>query len=52
MGGGAGKAHVVEQAKQVLMTGEKQQVDINLSGNLEQVKQGICGGIMQVWLER
>ena len=51
-GGGAGEASVIEQAKQVLMTGEKQRVDVDLSGSLEHVKQGICGGMMQVWLER
>lgn len=52
IGGGAGEASVIEQAKQVLVTGEKQRIDIDLSGSLEHSKQGICGGMMQVWLER
>ncbi|XHX78312.1 MAG: XdhC family protein [Stenomitos frigidus ULC029] len=52
IGGGAGEARVIEQARQVLATGNKQPIDIDLSGNLNQVKQGICGGMMQVWLER
>lgn len=52
IGGGAGEASVIEQARQVLLTGEKQRVKIDLSGSLEQVKQGICGGMMHVWLER
>ncbi|PSB29797.1 XdhC family protein [Stenomitos frigidus] len=52
IGGGAGEASVIERARHVLVTGQKQLVDIDLSGNLEHTKQGICGGMMQVWLER
>ncbi|MBW4693341.1 MAG: XdhC family protein [Lyngbya sp. HA4199-MV5] len=52
IGGGAGEASVIAQARHVLVTGEKQSVTIDLSGNPEQLKQGICGGMMQVWLER
>lgn len=52
IGGGAGEANVIEQARQVLATGEKHLVTIDLSGNLERSKQGICGGRMDVWLER
>ena len=52
IGGGAGEASAIEQAKQVLVTGEKKRVAIDLSGNPEQIKQGICGGTMQIWLER
>ncbi|XGV96381.1 MAG: XdhC family protein [Leptolyngbya sp. BL-A-14] len=52
IGGGAGEASAIAQAKQVFVTGEKKLVTIDLSGNPEQIKQGICGGLMQVWLER
>ncbi len=52
IGGGVGEASVIEQAKQVFVTGAKKRVDIDLSGHPEQIKQGICGGMMQVWLER
>ena len=52
IGGGAGEASVIEQAKRVRLTGVKQPIEIDLSGNLERTKQGICGGKMQVWLER
>jgi xanthine dehydrogenase accessory factor len=52
IGGGAGEASIIEHARHVLVTGEKQGVDIDLSGNLEHTKQGICGGRMHVWLER
>lgn len=52
IGGGAGEASVIEQAQQVLVNGKKQQVEVDLSGSLERTKQGICGGMMHVWLER
>ncbi|AFZ32043.1 XshC-Cox1-family protein [Gloeocapsa sp. PCC 7428] len=52
IGGGAGEAKVIRQALQVLATGEKQFVEIDLSGALQRETQGVCGGAMQVWLER
>ncbi|MBD2233936.1 XdhC family protein [Phormidium tenue] len=52
IGGGAGEAKVIRQAKEVLQTGEKQFVDIDLSGAPQRQTQGICGGHMRVWLER
>lgn len=55
IGGGAGEAKVIHLARQVWETGEKQLVEIDLTGNLaatSQKTQGICGGKMQVWLER
>lgn len=51
IGGGAGEAKVIQQARIVLETGEKQFVDIDLTGALQRETQGICGGKMQVWLE-
>ncbi len=52
IGGGAGEAKVIHQAMTVLATGEKQFVEIDLSGAPQRETQGICGGTMQVWLER
>jgi xanthine dehydrogenase accessory factor len=52
IGGGAGEAKVLHQAQAVLRTGEKQFVDIDLSGAPQRQTQGICGGHMRVWLER
>lgn len=49
IGGGAGEAKVVETAKIVLQTGEKQAVEIDLT-TLQ--AEGICGGRMRVWLEK
>ncbi|MEA5451176.1 XdhC family protein [Leptolyngbya sp. CCNP1308] len=52
VGGGAGEAKVLRQAQDVLKTGEKQFVEIDLSGAPQRQTQGICGGHMRVWLER
>ena len=52
IGGGVGEAKVLRQAEQVLATGHKQQVTIDLSGAPNRDIQGVCGGQMQVWVER
>lgn len=52
IGGGAGEAKVIQQAIAALRTGEKQVVEIDLSGAPQRETQGICGGWMRVWLER
>ncbi|WP_316432402.1 XdhC family protein [Leptolyngbya sp. NK1-12] len=52
IGGGAGEAKVIRQAEQVLETGQKQMVIVDLTGAAHRDTQGICGGMMQVWLER
>lgn len=52
IGGGAGEAKVLHQAQEVLKTGVKQFVEIDLSGAPQRPTQGICGGHMGVWLER
>lgn len=52
IGGGAGEAKVIRQAMSVLETGQKQWVEIDLSGAPQRETQGICGGTMRVWLER
>lgn len=52
IGGGAGEAKVIRVAQEVLASGEKQQVQIDLSGAPNREIQGVCGGWMQVWVER
>lgn len=52
IGGGAGEAKVIRQALEVLTTGAKQFVDLDFSGLPHRDTQGICGGWMQIWLER
>ncbi|MFN6558597.1 MAG: XdhC family protein [Nostoc sp. ChiSLP01] len=51
IGGGAGEAKVYHQALQLLETGKKQFVEIDLSGVPQRETQGVCGGTMQVLLE-
>ncbi|MCU0524028.1 MAG: XdhC family protein [Elainella sp. Prado103] len=52
IGGGAGEAKVIRQALEVLQTGAKQFVEIDLTGSPQRQTEGVCGGKMQVWLER
>ncbi len=52
IGGGAGEAKVIHQSRIVLETGQKQSVEIDLTGAPQRETQGICGGKMRVWLER
>lgn len=51
IGGGAGEAKVYQQALQLLKTGKKQFVEIDLSGVPQREIQGVCGGTMRVLLE-
>ncbi|MEP0914520.1 XdhC family protein [Leptolyngbya sp. GB1-A1] len=52
IGGGAGEGKVIQQAKTVLEIGEPQLVQIDLTGSPNQLQEGICGGKMQIWLQR
>jgi xanthine dehydrogenase accessory factor len=52
IGGGAGEAKVYAQALAVLRSGDKQFVEIDLSGIPDRDTQGVCGGTMKVWIER
>lgn len=52
IGGGAGEAKVCHKAQEILETGEKQWVTIDLSGATHKPTEGICGGVMKVWLEK
>ncbi|BAU12232.1 xanthine dehydrogenase accessory factor [Leptolyngbya sp. NIES-3755] len=52
IGGGAGEAKVIQQAFKVLETGKNQWVEIDLTGAPQRDTQGICGGMMRIWLER
>ncbi len=51
IGGGAGEAKVYQQALQLLKTGKKQFVEVDLSGVPQRETQGVCGGTMQILLE-
>jgi xanthine dehydrogenase accessory factor len=50
IGGGAAEARVIQQSMIVLETGKPQWVELDLTGTPQRETQGICGGIMSVWL--
>ena len=52
IGGGAGEGKVINEALTLLKTGKKQLVEIDLTGTPGKDIQGVCGGKVQVWLER
>ncbi len=52
IGGGAGEAKAIAKAREVLQSGEKAFVEIDLTGATTRQTEGICGGWMQVFLER
>ncbi|MEM9817038.1 MAG: XdhC family protein [Cyanobacteria bacterium P01_D01_bin.6] len=52
IGGGAGEAKMIAQGRSLLETGQKQRAHIDLTGEVNALKEGICGGQMSLWLER
>ncbi|MCG9890652.1 MAG: XdhC family protein [Thermosynechococcaceae cyanobacterium MS004] len=51
IGGGAGEAKVIRHALALMETGQPQWVEIDLSGAAHRSVEGVCGGMMQVWLQ-
>jgi len=51
VGGGAGEARAIAAAREVLASGAKQQLELDLSGRSWSAV-GVCGGWLQVWIER
>ena len=52
IGGGAGEGKVIESSLKVSETENKQLVEIDLTGAPQKDTQGVCGGKVQVWLEK
>lgn len=52
IGGGAGEAKVIAQAREVLQTGEKRRIEIDLTGSPKRQTEGVCGGWMEILLDR
>ncbi|WP_052055494.1 XdhC family protein [Myxosarcina sp. GI1] len=52
IGGGAGEGEVIERSLKVLETGEKQLIEIDLTGTSGEDVRGICGGKVKIWLEK
>lgn len=52
IGGGAGEAKVMAAAAAVLASGQQQTITIDLTGAAQRPVEGVCGGWMQVWIDR
>ncbi len=51
IGGGCGEASVIEQAVEVLATGEPRIVHIDLTEDLLSWSPAVCGGVLEVFVE-
>lgn len=52
IGGGCGKADVIHAALDVIQTGEPQNIHVDLTEDISMQSLGVCGGIMNVFIER
>ena len=52
VGGGCGEADVIKAALDVIQTGEPATVRVDLTEDISMQTLGVCGGIMDVFVER
>lgn len=52
IGGGCGEADVIRTALDVIQTGEPQNIHVDLTEDISMQSLGVCGGIMNVFIER
>ncbi len=52
VGGGCGEADVIRAGLDVINTGQQQMVEIDLTEDISLQNLGVCGGIMDVYIER
>ncbi len=52
IGGGCGEGEVIRTALDVIDTGEPQLVQVDLTEPVSMDSLGVCGGVMQVYVER
>ena len=52
VGGGCGEADVIKTGLTVLETGQPQVVEVDLTEDISMQSLGVCGGIMDVYVER
>jgi xanthine/CO dehydrogenase XdhC/CoxF family maturation factor len=52
VGGGCGEADVIRAALDVIDTGQPQVVQVDLTEDISMQSLGVCGGIMEVYVER
>jgi len=51
VGGGCGEAEVIEAAYRVIETGKAQRVNVDLTDDLVSWSPGVCGGVMDIFVE-
>jgi xanthine dehydrogenase accessory factor len=52
VGGGCGEAEVIRAGMDVIDTGEPQMIEVDLTEEISMESLGVCGGIMDVYVER
>ena len=52
VGGGCGEADVIRAGLNVIDTGQPQVVQVDLTEDISMQSMGVCGGIMDVFIER
>jgi xanthine dehydrogenase accessory factor len=52
VGGGCGEADVIRTGLEVIQSGEPQNVRVDLTEDISMNSLGVCGGIMNVFIER
>lgn len=52
VGGGCGEAEVIESARRVIESGEAERVRVNLTEDFTSWSPAVCGGVMDVFVER
>lgn len=52
VGGGCGEAEVIRAGLDVIDTGRPQLVEVDLTEDVSMQSLGVCGGVMQVYVER
>ena len=51
IGGGCGEGDVIEAGLEVIQTGRPRTVAVDLTGDISILSQGVCGGIMNVFVQ-
>jgi len=52
VGGGCGEADVIRAGLDVIATGEPRVVEVDLTEDISMESLGVCGGVMDVYVER
>lgn len=52
IGGGCGEADVIKKALDVIESGRPEMVEVDLTEDISMESLGVCGGVMEVYVER